>query len=74
VKKSGRDEPNWVVIHLFMETIQVISLYNCLYLKLAKTLFFLIFFIFSLLHNRRTREWNRFCSEAGAGGEVAQIK
>jgi hypothetical protein len=37
VKRSGRDEPMWVVIHKCMETTQRISLYSYLYLKLAKT-------------------------------------
>jgi hypothetical protein len=29
--------------------------------------------MFFLLQNQRTRGQNRFCLEAGAGGEVAQI-
>jgi hypothetical protein len=37
VKRSGRDKPIWVVIHICMETTQEISLYSYLYLKLAKT-------------------------------------
>jgi hypothetical protein len=37
VKRSGRDEPVWVVIPICMETTQKISLYSYLYLKLAKT-------------------------------------
>jgi hypothetical protein len=36
VKRCGRDEPVWIVIHLCMETTQGISLYSYLYLKLAK--------------------------------------
>jgi hypothetical protein len=36
VKRTGRDEPIWVVIHMCMETTQGISLYNYPYLKLAK--------------------------------------
>jgi hypothetical protein len=38
VKRSGKDEPMWVVIHLCMETMLGISLYSYLYLKLAKML------------------------------------
>jgi hypothetical protein len=48
MKKSGRDEPMWVVIHKCMEAILGISLYSYLYLKLAKHYGFLtIFYIFS---------------------------
>jgi hypothetical protein len=36
VKRSGRNEPMWVSIHKCMEAILGISLYSCLYLKLAK--------------------------------------
>jgi hypothetical protein len=32
VKRSGRDEPIWVVVHMCMETTQGISLYSYLYL------------------------------------------
>jgi hypothetical protein len=42
VKRSGRDEPVWVVTHISMETTQEISLYSYLYLKLAKMLFLYI--------------------------------
>jgi hypothetical protein len=38
VKRSGRDEPIWVVIHMCMEAMLGICLYSYLYLKLAKTL------------------------------------
>jgi hypothetical protein len=37
VKRTGRDEPAGVVIHICMETTQGNSLYSYLYLKLAKT-------------------------------------
>jgi hypothetical protein len=38
VKKSGRDEPMWVVIHMCMEATLGISFYRYLYPKLAKML------------------------------------
>jgi hypothetical protein len=38
VKRSGRDEPMWVVIHMCMEAMLGISMYSYLYLKLAKML------------------------------------
>jgi hypothetical protein len=37
VERSGRDEPIQVVIHMCMEAMLGLSLYSCLYLKLAKT-------------------------------------
>jgi hypothetical protein len=56
VKRSGRDEPVWVVIHICMETTQGIFLYSYLYLKLAKChVFLIIFYVFSStkLENKR---------------------
>jgi hypothetical protein len=50
VKRSGRDEPMWVVIHKYMEATLGISLYSYLYLKLAKTLclsYYLLYFLFN---------------------------
>jgi hypothetical protein len=38
VKRSGRDEPIRVVIHMCMEAMLGISLYSCVYLKLAEML------------------------------------
>jgi hypothetical protein len=59
VKRSGRDEPMWVVIHKCMETTQRISLYSYLYRKLAKTPFLkIIFYVFSStkLENKRAEQ------------------
>jgi hypothetical protein len=36
-EESGRDEKVWIVIYICMAKTQEISLYCCLYLKLAKT-------------------------------------
>jgi hypothetical protein len=48
VKRSGRDEPMWVVIYMYMVVMLGISLYNYLYLKLAKHYVFLIIsYVFS---------------------------
>jgi hypothetical protein len=41
-----RDKPIQVVIHICMETMQGKSLYSYLYLKLAKTLFLFLSFMF----------------------------
>jgi hypothetical protein len=48
VKRSGRDEPIWIVIHMCMETMLKISLYSHIYLKIAKMFIFLIIsYVFS---------------------------
>jgi hypothetical protein len=59
VKRSDRDEPMWVVIHVCIEATLGISLYSYLYLKLAKMLCFLIIsYVFSLtkLENKRAEQ------------------
>jgi hypothetical protein len=66
VKRFGRDEPMWVVIHSYMEIMLGISLYSYLYPKLEKMLSFL--FMFSLQQNQRTIGQNRFCLEVGVRG------
>jgi hypothetical protein len=75
VKRSGRDNPIWVVIHICMETTQRISLYSCPYIKLAKTPYFyyLLWFFFSIKLEKRG--WNRFCPVAGAlrGGDPNNV-
>jgi hypothetical protein len=69
----------WVAIHMCMEVMLGISLYNYLYLKQAKKLSFLLSLMLSLQQKWRTRGWNRFCPEAERGveeekeGEVTQI-
>jgi hypothetical protein len=42
VKRCGRDELMWVAIHKYMETTPGTSLYSYVYLKLPKTLSFLL--------------------------------
>jgi hypothetical protein len=69
VKRSGRDEPIWVVIHMCMEAMLGIPLYGSLYLKLAKKLCFSYYVLFSPQQNQRSRGWNRFCPKVGVGGE-----
>jgi hypothetical protein len=66
VKRSGRDEPMWVVLHMCMESMIGISLYNYLHLKLAKTLCF-SFYPSCFFFNKITRGWNRFCKSQGRG-------
>jgi hypothetical protein len=72
VKRSGRDEPIWVVIHTCIEAMLVVSLHSYLYPKLAKMPCFSFYLTcFFLQRNQRTRGQNRFCLEVG-GGEGAQ--
>jgi hypothetical protein len=58
VKRSGRDEPMWVLIHMCMEAMLVISLYRYPYLKLAKMLCLIISYVFSStkLENKRAEQ------------------
>jgi hypothetical protein len=52
VKRTDRDEPICVVIHIYMETTQGISLYSYFYLKLAKkpcfSYYLLCFFFYKI--------------------------
>jgi hypothetical protein len=55
MNRSGGDEPIRVVIHMRLEAMIGISLYSCLYFKLAKMLcFFILFLVFpsTKLENR----------------------
>jgi hypothetical protein len=75
VKRSGRDEPMSVEIHMCMETTQGISLYSYLYLKLINHYFSLIiFYVFSStkLKNKKTEQVLPRSKRWGMG-EVAQI-
>jgi hypothetical protein len=52
VKRSGRDEPAWVVMHKCIKAMLRISLYSYLYPKLAKMLCLSYYlFMFSLQQN-----------------------
>jgi hypothetical protein len=69
VKKSGKDEPIRIVVHMCMDAMLGISLYNHLYLKLAKML--CLSYLLCFLFNKNWRKGqNRLCLEArGVGGE-----
>jgi hypothetical protein len=59
VKRSGRDEPLWVAIHMYMEAMLGISLYNYPYLKLAKTLclsYYLLCFLLNKIGYKRVEQ------------------
>jgi hypothetical protein len=68
VKRSGRDEPIWVVIYICMEAMLGISLYSYSYLKLAKTLclsYCCLCFLFKIGEEGRTGSaWKQ-----GVGGK-----
>jgi hypothetical protein len=51
VKRSGREESVWVVIHMYMEAMLGISLNSYLYLKLVKMLC-LSYYLLCLLFNK----------------------
>jgi hypothetical protein len=51
MKRSGRDESIWVLIHMHTETMLGISLYSYPYLKLAKMLY-LSYYCLCLLFNK----------------------
>jgi hypothetical protein len=68
VKRSGKDEPMWVVIHKCMEAMLEISLHSYLYLKVAKTLClsYLLSFLFNKIGEQeggtdstRNKRWGR---------------
>jgi hypothetical protein len=54
-KRSGKGEPMWVAIPKCLEAMLGISLYSYLYLKLAKTLAFILLPMFFLKQSQRTR-------------------
>jgi hypothetical protein len=59
VKRSGRDEPTWVIIHMCMEATLRISLYSYLYLKLTITRclsYYLLCFLFNKSENKRVEQ------------------
>jgi hypothetical protein len=71
VKRSGRDEPMWVIVHKCIETTLGIFLYSCLYLKLAKMLC-LSYFLLCFLSNKIREQEGGTGSDRKRGREVAQ--
>jgi hypothetical protein len=70
VKRSDRDEPMWVVIHVCMEAMVGISLYNYLYLKLAKTIclsYYLLCFLFNKIKEQEGETGSAWKQEVGEG-------
>jgi hypothetical protein len=73
VKRSGRHEPIWVVIHICMETTQGLSLYSYLYLELWKYHVFLIIFYVFFFYKIREQEGGTGSAWRWGVGEVVQI-
>jgi hypothetical protein len=63
MKRSGRNESIWVVIHMCMEAMLGISLNSCLYFKLAKNAMSFLSLLLSSLQQNWKRGQNRFCLE-----------
>jgi hypothetical protein len=77
VKKTGRDEPMWVVIHMCMDATLGISLYSYLYLKLAKMLclsYYLLFFLFNKIGEQSAFAWKRIGLGIGGPNNVYTCK
>jgi tryptophan-rich sensory protein len=71
VKRSGRDKPIWVIIHICMEIIQEISLYRQLSSSQTSknAVFLFTLHIFSSTKFEKKRGQKRFCLGGGVGGE-----
>jgi hypothetical protein len=72
MKRSGRDEPMWIVIHMYMEAMLGISLYSYPYLKLAKTLYLSYYLLCFLFNKIREQESRTGSAQKWGEGEVAQ--
>jgi hypothetical protein len=72
--RHKRDESMWVAIHMCMEAMLGISLYGCLYPKLAETLSYcLLCFLFNKTGEQEGRTGSAWSKEGwGQSGKVAQ--
>jgi hypothetical protein len=78
LKRSGRDEPIWVVIHMCLEAMIGISLYSYFYIKLEKKcyVFLIISYILSSIKSEKKRAEQVLPGSRGGEwvvGEVAEI-
>jgi hypothetical protein len=71
-EESGRGESIWVVIYICMETIQGISLYSYLYLKLAKTPCF-SYYLFWFFSYKIGEQKGRQVLPGGGGGSPNNV-
>jgi hypothetical protein len=72
VKRSGRDEPMWVVTYTCMEAMLGISLYSYLYLKLAKMLSLSYYFLCFLFNKIREEGRTGSAWKQGGSDEVGE--
>jgi hypothetical protein len=72
MKRTGRNEPIGIVIHICMETTQGDSLCSYLYLKLAKTPCFSFYLLWFLFH--KIREWKGGTGSPQGGGRELALK
>jgi hypothetical protein len=72
MKRTGRDEPVGVVIHICMETAQGNSPSSYLYLKLTKMPCFSFYLLCFFFYKIREQE-GRTCSAQGEGGRLAPV-
>jgi hypothetical protein len=61
-ERSGREEQMWVAIHMYMEAVLGISLYNYFYLKLSHYLY-----VFSSTKSENKRMEQVFPGNMGGG-------
>jgi hypothetical protein len=80
VKRSGRDEPIQVVIHMCMEAMLGISLYSCPYVKVAKMVHLSYHCLCLLLNKIGEEGWTGFAwkglgaeEEGGGGGKQGEM-
>jgi hypothetical protein len=77
LKRSGRNEPMWIAIHMCMEAMLGICLYSYLYPKLAKNnVFLIISYVFSSTKSEKRAEQvlpaSRGLGSGRSGGKRAQ--
>jgi hypothetical protein len=72
VKRSGRDEPIWVVIYKCMKTTQKVSLQSYPYLKLPKPPCFSYYLLCFYFNKIREQEGGTGSAQKVGGGRVAQ--
>jgi hypothetical protein len=73
VKSSGTDEPICVVIHIFIDTTQGITLYSYFHLKLAETPCFSYYLLWFFFFKIGEQEGGTGSALEGVEGEVTQI-
>jgi hypothetical protein len=67
--KKNKDEPNWVIIHIYLEISQGNSL--CSYLKQQISIIFFSFLVYKIRTEGQNRSYGGrwYQQEGGSGGE-----